>query len=410
MSVGIGWDIGIKNLAYCIIEPQCNINVSTETSSPSTSNEYITLLGMNFKIKFWNDISLVSQIERNLQDCGEISHINNILKCCCNKKPIKSKPNDIIKCENTAAYCDTVLYSDGTYKGYCKIHYKSYIKDNALTISKLPDINAKMCYYDNCNTKSHKVLKSHIYTGYCKKHITEMIHQKTYSANDFLNINRAKTTSKINIAQLGQALFQELDKIKEHILIPDVILLENQPVLKNPTMKSMQMFLFSYYLIRNMDIAKVNASSRNAVEKIAKVDVVEKVEALEAKETKKQNNPLCYTASKKLDLIKFLPDDEQQRITSIIDNVKNNYQKNKKLAILIVEYLLKNNSKWLSFFNTHTKQDDLSDSLLMTLHYYMRSSLSKLSNANNISSKKKKKPLELEPELEPVLEPELELD
>ena len=400
MSVGIGWDIGIKNLAYCIIEPQCNTNISVDESSisstlspsilsPSTSNEYITLLGMNFKIKFWNDINLVSQIERNLQDGGEISHINNILKCCCNKKPIKSKPNDIIKCENTAAYCDTVLYSDGTYKGYCKIHYKSYIKDNSLTISKLPEINAKMCYYDNCNTKSHKVLKSHIYTGYCKKHITEMIHQKTYSANDFLNINRAKTTSKINIAQLGQALFQELDKIKEHILIPDVILLENQPVLKNPTMKSMQMFLFSYYLIRNMDIAKVNASSRNVAEYIETVETVKKIE------TKQQNHPLCYTASKKLDLIKFLPDDEQQRITSIIDNVKNNYQKNKKLAILIVEYLLKNNSKWLSFFNTHTKQDDLSDSLLMTLHYYMRSSLIKLSSASSASSKKKKKVLDI---------------
>jgi len=402
MSIGIGWDIGIKNLAYCIIEPQCNTNISVDDSSississPSTSNEYITLLGMNFKIKFWNDISLVSQIERNLQDGGEISHINNILKCCCNKKPLKSKPNDIIKCENTAAYCDTVLYSDGTYKGYCKIHYKSYIKDNALTISKLPEINAKLCYYDNCNTKSHKVLKSHIYTGYCKKHITEMINQKTYSANDFLNINRAKTTSKINIAQLGQALFQELDKIKEHILIPDVILLENQPVLKNPTMKSMQMFLFSYYLIRNMDISRVSASSRNAVEEIETVETVE---------TKQQNHPLCYTASKKLDLIKFLPDDEQQRINSIIDNVKNNYQKNKKLAILIVEYLLKNNSKWLSFFNTHTKQDDLSDSLLMTLHYYMRSSLIKLSSASIASSKKKKKPLETTSVLEPELEP-----
>ena len=404
MSVGIGWDIGIKNLAYCIIEPQCNINIAVETLetlSPSTSNEYITLLGMNFKIKFWNDISLVSQIERNLQVGGEISHINNILKCCCNKKPIKSKPNDIIKCENTAAYCDTVLYSDGTYKGYCKIHYKSYIKDNALTISKLPDINAKMCYYDNCNTKSHKVLKSHIYTGYCKKHITEMIHQKTYSANDFLNINRAKTTSKINIAQLGQALFQELDKIKEHILIPDVILLENQPVLKNPTMKSMQMFLFSYYLIRNMDISRVSSSSSNALEEIETLetletlDTLDTVEKIEKVEAQHQNHPLCYTASKKLDLIKFLPDDEQQRITSIIDNVKNNYQKNKKLAILIVEYLLKNNSKWLSFFNTHTKQDDLSDSLLMTLHYYMRSSLIKLSSASSASSKKKKKVLDI---------------
>ena len=221
-----------------------------------------------------------------------------------------------------------------------------------------------------------------------------------------LGPNAASYLSESKIENIDNPYFPDDDKIKEHILIPDVILLENQPVLKNPTMKSMQMFLFSYYLIRNMDISwvRVSANSSNVAEEIKKVDTVKKAE------TKHQSHPLCYTASKKLDLIKFLPDDEQQRITSIIDNVKNNYQKNKKLAILIVEYLLKNNSKWLSFFNTHTKQDDLSDSLLMTLHYYMRSSLSKLSNANNISSKKKKKPLEttsvLEPELalEPVLD------
>jgi hypothetical protein len=150
-----------------------------------------------------------------------------------------------------------------------------------------------------------------------------------------------------------------LDKIKNHILAPNIILLENQPVLKNPTMKSMQMFLYSYYLIRHMDIGGLG-----------------------------NKNLQCYTASKKLDLINFLPSVEQIRINNIIAQVKSGYQKNKKMSILMVEYLLKSfksndksNDKtndWQLFFNNHNKQDDLADSLLMTLHYFEKSNLAKL--------------------------------
>ena len=78
----------------------------------------------------------------------------------------------------------------------------------------------------------------------------------------------------------------------------------------------------------------------------------------------------CYCASKKLDMIKFLPEDEKLRITTFIDTVNNPYQKNKKMSIMMVEVLLKNNAKWLEYFKSNPKQDDLADSLLMTLHYF----------------------------------------
>ena len=86
----------------------------------------------------------------------------------------------------------------------------------------------------------------------------------------------------------------------------------------------------------------------------------------------------CYTASKKLDLINFFPESEKTRINTLIDTVKNGYQKNKKMAIMIVEYLLQNNKKLLEFFNKHPKQDDLADSLLMTLHYFEKTNLDKI--------------------------------
>ena len=191
--------------------------------------------------------------------------------------------------------------------------------------------------------------------------IMDIEHQHQYTSSEFLKINRAKATSKIDINNLGISLFQELDKIKNKVLDAEIILLENQPVLKNPTMKSMQMFLYSYYLIRTMDTNNGTMGNKKLQ---------------------------CYCASKKLDLIKFLPYEEQLRIMTIIDTVNNPYQKNKKLSIHIVEYLLKDNKKLLDFFNSNAKKDDLADSLLMTLHYFEKANLIKIRKDDKKEEKK----------------------
>ncbi len=449
-QICIGWDIGIKNLAYCIIEPYTSVNTlplqQQQPQQPSIPqnyvsngdnvlNEYINVNNTYYKIKYWRDINLVSQIESNLQNIGQISHINNTLKCS-EIKITKSKIKNVLStntiCNNMAIYCNEIINSDGTYKGYCKVHFKKS------GIVKMPNINAKICYYMNCKSKTSQVLKLHIYTGYCKKHITEMIKNGIKQKTDFFAINRAKTTSKIDINQLGISLFQELDKIQVQILKPNIILLENQPVLKNPTMKSMQMFLFSYYLIRNMDndiknnlqnlnnnsnnnssnnnnnnssnnnnnnnnnnsnnnnnnnssnnsnnisISNSNNVSRDVSSNISRdmsryvySDISNEID-IDIDNNLCIKKIQCYTASKKLDLINFFPESEKTRIHTLIDTVKNGYQKNKKMAIMIVEYLLQNNKKLLEFFNKHPKQDDLADSLLMTLHYFEKTNLDKL--------------------------------
>ena len=371
-NIGIGWDIGIKNLAYCILEPQNISPLQSNQSNNLPQSECILFNNTYYSINHWKDISLVSQIESNLQDAGEVSHINNTLKCSVTKSTKVNEP--LAVCGNNAVYCHEQLNPDGTYKGYCKTHFKKS------GIGRMPDLTAKKCYIENCGGKTAQVLKSHIYTGYCKKHITEMINAKVKQSSDFLRINRAKTTSKIDINHLGIALFQELDKIKTHILEPNIILLENQPVLKNPTMKSMQMFLYSYYLIRHLDVS--SGGSNQSSREIANGNS----NCLEGK------NLQCYTASKKLDLIKFFPQVEQSRIEGILEQVKSGYQKNKKMAIMMVEYLLKGNTKWLVFFNKHPKQDDLADSLLMTLHYFEKKNLDKLKKDNLKVDKQKEKP------------------
>ena len=366
MSKGIGWDIGIKNLAYCSLES----NVTIKSNNINT----FVFNNKHYDIISWADISLVSQIETNMEDSGEVSHINTTLKCSAlqetkAKSKSKSKKENKIDteiqpqtkvCGKSAFYCKEELQSDSSgntiYSGLCKTHFKKSGEE------RLPELTVKQCWDKECKAKPIQVLKAHIYKGYCKKHINEMIKTKTHTSNDFLKINRAKTTSKFDINQLGIALFQELDKIEATILDTSIILLENQPVLKNPTMKSMQMFLYSYYLIRMIDKNKNSVRAK----KINSTSILN------------DKTIQCYCASKKLDLIKFLPENDKKRIIEYIDTVNSGYQKNKKMAIMMVETLLKENTKWLDFFKGHPKKDDLADSLLMTLHYFEKPNLMKV--------------------------------
>ena len=70
------------------------------------------------------------------------------------------------------------------------------------------------------------------------------------------------------------------------------------------------------------------------------------------------------------------------------------------MSIMMVEVLLSNNPKWNDFFKSHPKQDDLADSLLMTLHYFEKGNLMKVKNdekkadkkGSNTEKKGKKKP------------------
>jgi hypothetical protein len=353
----IGWDIGIKNLAYCSLEQQL-ISLQSVTPVQVISNVFV-FNNHSYVIKNWADISLLSQITANLAGAGQVTSLagNQSLACCAAKTDKLNSP----LCGLLASYCDSNLAVNGTYRGYCKKHYKK------LGSPKMPSVIVTKCFFTDsssaagCTSKAIQVLKNHIYMGYCKKHGTDMIKSGSKVEGDFLKINRVKNAGKIDLNHLGIALFQELDKIKNHVLEPNVVLLENQPVLKNPTMKSMQMFLYSYYLMRTMEDNQSTGLGHKHLQ--------------------------CYTASKKLDLIKFFPKSEQDRISGLLDKVKNNYQRNKKMSIYMVEYLLNKTPGLLEFFNKHHKQDDLADSLLMTLHYFERAELVKLKKSQGDDKK-----------------------
>ena len=226
----IGWDIGIKNLAYCIIEQ------------------------LPDKTEIIKDLEIINLID------PPIIHI------CSMKNKNKNK------CNSKASFFNK--QTEDLY--YCNKHY------NLLTTKEQKDVKA---------------------------------------------IKPPKKCSKYSLEELGLRLFKTLDKNPLFSECENIII-ENQPVLKNPTMKSIQIMLYSYFLIKNKNIHIIKLVNASNKLKVYKGDV-----------TKEEKD--------------------------IISNIKDKYRRNKMTAILHASLMINDDEK-LEYFNSHKKKDDLADAFLMT--------------------------------------------
>ena len=207
----LSFDVGIKNLAYCLI----NYNNSEN----------------KFNIEKWDIINL----------CGETPY------CC-------FKNNNKI-CSNKAKYQKNNTFS-------CKIHAKTYnyiipeskIFPKGLTIKKIT--NAKILSLKelalqfnidiaNCSNKNQilEKIQEHI-----EKHFWEPV-----------NINKA---DNVDLISLGRTMKKELDTLFE-LEIPDIILIENQISPIANRMKTLQGMIAQYFIDRNANkIIFVSASNK----------------------------------------------------------------------------------------------------------------------------------------------------
>lgn len=338
----LGWDIGIKNLAYCNIVPITK-NIDDKNFTQEEKDNLIYIGENVFHIKDWDVINLVDKVESNMLEDGMITLCNRPKLTCYYVKNTKGA-----KCGKKATFC-LENKQNGEYQGLCANHFKR------LGYTRLPLVDNKpKCYFmteknniqEPCKKNVVYMLESNYYIGYCKEHHKEIIKNKIKTENDFLKVGKAKKAQHINLTNIGLALYQQLDT-KPELLDVNIVLLENQPVLTNPTMKSVQMLLYSYFIIKGIKEPKEN--KKNVI-----------------------NDIKCYSASKKTSLVKYMSDEVQTYINGKICNLKGKYAKNKKTAILLVTELVKGKSKWDTYFNTHKKKDDLADAFLMTLHYLMK--------------------------------------
>ncbi len=265
----ISWDIGINNLAFCIMD--------------------------NNQIYKWNKIDILEDIRPKEYKCIGILKNGKI-------------------CDNKASFYSLI---NGNRNYYCKIHSKKI--DN---IQKI--LNHELCQTFNKNNKKCN-FKACFYLDiennrkyYCNKH--------KYLLSDQNNIKKYITTDNISFYERSQFLFNKLKKLND-ILDVDAVVIENQPVYKNPIMKSIQMLLYSYYLLESKDIIN-GIHLLNATQKM-----------------KVYNGP------------------------KIECNIKDVHEKNKYLAKEYCKYFLKDNEEMLTYFNSYDKKDDLADTYLQGLYF-----------------------------------------
>ncbi len=181
-----------------------------------------------------------------------------------------------------------------------------------------------------------------------------------------------------NIPQKFDALPQLLDGINR-------VCIENQPTLKNPTMKTIQIIIYSYFLIRGktdgkspiQQISFISATNKLKVYNGPPVDPDLYTKSGTLKKSTKnskppKNQPLILnfieeeeTTSKSIQAPpEEEKEDDKQKTGSAVC-----YGDKKKLAILYTrEMIKKDHSQFLSYFESNKKKDDLSDSFLQGIY------------------------------------------
>lgn len=167
---------------------------------------------------------------------------------------------------------------------------------------------------------------------------------------DWRIITLSETKKYKNINELSETLYFELDNIIGQLedlgfSKIDMVLIENQPSKINGIMKMIEMLIFSYFnLLKHWD---------NIIDNIILI------------------NPMY-----KLQNHSFIPSSKNIIINKKLDR-REKYKFNKSDAIEVCKYYISNDESLLSFFNSHKKKDDLSDSCIQVLSYIRK-------NGNNI--------------------------
>lgn len=218
---------------------------------------------------------------------------------------------------------------------YCLLEYEPQKKTKL--IKKWDIVN--LSYYDTSDSEMNYLLGNYktMKIGQLKEAMTKYQLPTDQKKPELLQtlekylIKKGFLKKKMSIQDTGIVMVSKLDQLP-FLQEAELVLIENQPSLKNPIMKSVQMLLYSYFLIRGMvDLQKVTdiklISASNKLKK-------------------------CNTIDKFKDRSK-------------------SYKDRKKLAVDYCYYLLEELEpiEQQDYFSGNCKKDDLADCYLQAMYY-----------------------------------------
>ena len=151
---------------------------------------------------------------------------------------------------------------------------------------------------------------------------------------DKINLIGNKKCKECSIIDFSLSIVNKLDQIPALLQVDEVII-ENQPSLRNPKMKTISSFLFMYFTLRGV------SDNNSTIKNITFISPCNKL---------KVNH------------------DKTAELLNVNKNQK--YKMTKQLAIDYVRILLKDvHKEWLKQFESYKKKDDMADAFLQGYYY-----------------------------------------
>jgi len=240
---------------------------------------------------------------------------------------------DLTDREFTKCHCGLKASSIYNNNYYCKVHAKK-----CEPLKSFDEIfksnNQSNC--QSCSRKSSYDLSGNYFcTTHSKMRYKQL--QTLFKVKPYKN----KAVSALDFDDTKLKLFKILEE-KSNLLSANCVLIENQPSFKNPTMKSISISLYDYFLIRGIldkEITKSNISKVKFMSPSNKIKLAEDGEIKKIVLAKSNNESKAYKLTKDLSI---------------------------KYTKVLIDHL----PNWLQFLNEQKKKDDLCDAFLQGAYYF----------------------------------------
>ena len=356
MSITIlSWDIGVSNLSYCLLQykdDEKNIVTKSKTcvNNIISNDKFINLkditideIGNKTTIIHWG----ILDISGNIDDCSQDNYtfFSNL---------------EDLKAKNCDSDNDDIEITMKQMKGLGK---KNIIMDAENKIESKTENKTKTKTKTKTETEKKNKTKNKKETKNKKDNQKNNKDKKTKS--------KAKPKKKkYDVNVISVILFKKLDELMADIAkntdinsdMIDYILIENQPSLKNPKMKTIQVLVYSYFMIRT------------------KIDVVDIVDTdnidnnIDNNKTEDDTNNITNTPNiqfiSALGKLKYCKDEE---IEKMFNHLKSKYTIRKKKGIEYCKlYMDDKDIPNNNFFESNKKKDDLADSYLQAIQFMFK--------------------------------------
>ena len=306
-------DVGIKNLAFCLFEKNDNA----------------------FKIKKWNIVNISE----------ENSHI-----CSCYENDKKKMCQNIAKFEKDNKY-------------YCLKHSKKQCYQIPTQELNKKFINKQKIFYlqelaDKYNIKYEKPIK--------KQDLINVINEYIYSTcfEPIISV----PVSKVNLVSIGKNIRIKFDDLFDTEDVIDYVIIENQISPLANRMKSIQVMISQYFIMKNINQNIEFVSSINKL----KDDLNKKVGGKGCDKGCDKGCVKAYetTGNKGCDKAYETAGDKGCDKACKTAGDKGKYNERKKKGVIkCLEELNNHHNEWIDFFKNNKKKDDLADCFLQGLWF-----------------------------------------